>query len=176
MREFILAALAALTLLVTPASAAEKPPELNGVIQAPAAYGEGSLSWLIFTAYDATVWTDAPAWSMSVPFALTLRYDIAFTTDEVVERTMDELEKVAPGLSPDTRARYRAMLARVFPNVKSDDWITALHRPGQPVAFFHNGKPTGDSQDPAFAEAFFAIWFSRETSEPSLRAKLLRLN
>lgn len=176
MREFILGTLIALALLVTPATAAEKPPELMGVIQATVPYGEGSLSWLIFTAYEATVWTDAPTWSMSVPFALTLRYDIAFTTEEVVDRTMGELEKVAPGLSPATRERYRATMMRIFPAVKSGDWVTALHRLGQPVAFFHNGKPTGDSEDPAFADPFFAIWFSRETSEPSLRANLLRLN
>lgn len=176
MREFILGALTAAALLIAPASAAEKPPELTGIIQANAPYGEGSLSWLIFTAYDATVWTDAATWSMSTPFALTLRYDIAFTTQEVVDRTMGEMEKVAPNLSADDRARYRAMLTRVFPNVKAYDWITAFHRPGQPVAFFHNGKATGDSGDPAFAEPFFAIWFSQETSEPSLRAKLLRLN
>jgi hypothetical protein len=59
--------------------------------------------------------------------------------------------------------------------VKAGDRITAIHTPGQPVRFFHNGRMTASSEDSTFADPFFGIWLSPKTSEPSLRRALLRL-
>jgi Chalcone isomerase-like len=157
------------------AFAMTRPAEIGGVINATKPYGSGSLSWLIFTAYDASLWTDAPQWSMDRPFALTLDYRMSFSTQELVDSTLEELAVVAPGMPAQSKVRYRPMLMRAFPPVKSGDRITALHTPGAPVQFFHNGRPTADSVDAAFAEPFFAIWLSPRTSEPKLRAALLRI-
>jgi hypothetical protein len=152
-----------------------RPAELSGAINATKPYGSGSLSWLVFTAYDATLWTDAPQWSMSAPFALTLRYRMSFTSDELVERTIDEMAKVAPATPKAALASYAASLRRAFPDVKDGDRITALHVPGSAVRFFHNGRPTAEIGEQGFAEPFFGIWFSPRTSEPRLRAALLGL-
>jgi Chalcone isomerase-like len=155
--------------------AAPRPAELDGVIAAEKPYGSGSLTWLFFTAYDASLWTDAKTWSMNERFALTLTYRMSFSTEELVDRTIDEMKEIAPSLRKDALDRYRAMLTRAFPAVKSGDRITALHTPGAPVRFFHNAKPTADSGDAAFAKPFFDIWLSPNTPEPRLRAALLRL-
>ncbi len=157
------------------AFAMTRPTEIAGTIDAAKPYGAGSLTWLFFTAYDASLWTDAPQWSMNEPFALTLVYRMSFSTEELVDRTLDEMKVLTPGLSKETLARYGAMLSRAFPAVKDGDRITALHAPGAAVRFFHNGRPTTDSADGAFAAPFFAIWFSPKTPEPKLRAALLRL-
>ena len=157
------------------AAAITRPIELGTTITATKPYGSGSLTWLFFTAYEATLWIDAPQWSMSAPFALTLRYRMSFTTDELVERTLAEMAKVAPATPKEALARYAAALTRAFPPVKDGDWITALHVPGKSTRFFRNSAPTAEIADPAFAERFFAIWLSPQTSAPTLRASLLRL-
>lgn len=174
MRRFLIAAVAVMAVTVS-AAAMMRPTELPPTIRAAQPYGSGSLTWLVFTAYDATLWTDAAQWSMNEPFALTLRYRMSFSTEELVERTIEELAKVSPGTPKDALGRYAVSLSRAFPAVKDGDRITALHVPGQSVRFFHNGRPTADVGEAGFAEPFFGIWFSPKTSEPRLRAALLRL-
>jgi hypothetical protein len=174
MRKVLIAAVAIATMTVT-ALAMARPPELTTTISATKPYGSGSLTWLVFTAYDATLWTDAAQWSMNAPFALTLRYRMSFSTGELVERTVEEMAKVSPGIAKDAVGRYTAALNRAFPAVKDGDRITALHVPGQAVRFFHNGRSTAEVGDAAFADSFFGIWLSPKTSEPKLRARLLSL-
>ena len=173
MRRMILAMLLVLTSTI--AFAMPRPVELDKDIRTSQPYGQGALTWLFLTAYDATLWTDAREWSMNEPFALTLVYHMSFSTEELVLRTLDEMKKVSPGITPEALQRHARMLQRAFPGVKAGDRMTALHAPGQPVRFFHNGRPTATSDDSAFAEPFFAIWLSPATSEPSLRRALLRL-
>lgn len=173
MHRLLAAALIAVTALTAPASANTRPLELGGTINATQPYGSGKLTWLVFTAYDATLWMDAPQWSMNVPFALTLRYRMGFETQELVERTIEEMEKVAP--SSNAHQRFVPALSKAFPAVKDGDRITALFVPGKPVRFFHNGVQTADVADPAFAEPFFGVWLSPRTSEPKLRQALLKL-
>lgn len=155
--------------------AVPRPTELASHVTASKPYGEGSLSWLFITAYDASLWTDAQRWSMNEPFALTLVYRMSFTTDEMVERTLEEMKALDPALTADQLQRHARMLRNAFPPVKAGDRITAIHTPGQPVRFFHNGRLTASSDDSAFADPFFGIWLSPKTSEPSLRRALLRL-
>jgi hypothetical protein len=175
MRRVLAAVAVALFGFVSLAAAMARPSELGGEINAAKPYGSGSLSWLVFTAYDATLWTDAQQWSMNAPFALTLRYRMSFTTAELVERTVEEMRKVGPGIPKDALARYESALTRAFPAVKDGDRITALHVPGRGVRFFHNGTATTDITEGAFAEPFFGIWLSPRSSEPRLRAALLSL-
>lgn len=174
MRKNLLAAAVALAVTAS-ALAMTRPAEIADSINATRPYGSGSLSWLFLTAYDASLWTDAAQWSMNEPFALTLVYRMSFSTEELVDRTINEMKAIAPGISDVRLDRYRAALSRAFPSVKSGDRITALHTPGAAVSFFHNGKPAGDSHDATLAEPFFAIWLSPKTPEPKLRAALLRL-
>jgi hypothetical protein len=176
MRKTIIIAISAAVGLIATAAAMTRPLELGSEIKATKPYSSGTLTWLLFTAYEATLWTDAPQWSMKAPFALTLTYRMSFSTDELVERTIEELARVAPATPRDALTRYAAALTRAFPSVKDGDRITALHVPGQAVRFFHNGSPTMEIAEPAFAESFFGIWLSPRTAEPKLRARLLRLS
>ncbi|MDZ4865707.1 MAG: chalcone isomerase family protein [Alphaproteobacteria bacterium] len=166
-------ALVATTALLASAWAAARPSELSDVIAAPKPYGTATLTWLFLTAYEASLWTDARTWSMDSTFALVIVYRMSFTREELVERTVEEMARLSP---PDAAARERLSraLRKVFPDVKAGDRITALHIPGRPVAFFHNGAPTSQIADPDFADPFFGIWLSPQTSEPSVRNGLLR--
>jgi hypothetical protein len=169
MRRIVLA----LLLCAAPAFAA--PAEVSSVIHAEAPYGKGSFGVLVITAYDAELWTDAKAWNMEAPFALTLRYHMAFSTEEFVSRGVSEMQRVDPSLDDATLKRFGAAMTRVFPPVKDGDTVTALYQPGQPVKIFHNGAATGEIADKDFAAPFFGIWLSPGTSGPSLRAQLLHL-
>jgi hypothetical protein len=161
--------------IVASAAASTRPSEINGFINAPTPYGTASLTWLFLTAYDASLWTDAPAWSMDTTFALTITYRMSFTREELVERTLEEMQRVSPGLQRAALTGFGTSLTKAFQNVDSGDRITALLVPGAPVRFFHNGKPTHQIAGVEFAEAFFGIWLSPRTSDPDVRAGLLRI-
>ena len=175
MRRALFAAVAAVALAATSA-ASIRPSELNGTIAAREPYGAASLTWLFLTAYDSRLWMDAPTWSMDVAFALSIDYRMSFTREELAERTIDEMRKVSPDLTPAMLARFGVSLSKAYPAVKSGDRVTALHTPGRTVRFYRNGRMTGEVEDPAFAAPFFGIWLSPKTSEPALRAGLLRLS
>lgn len=159
-------------LAATPALAAA-PAEIAPVIHAKTPYGEGDYTFLLMTAYQAQLWTDAPQWSMRAPFALTIRYGMGFSTDDFVSRAIDEMKHVDPSLSQQTLDSYAAAMTKVFPPVEKGDEITALYRPGKPVKVFKNGAPTGSVAAKGFAQPFFGIWLSPASSDPTLRNMLL---
>src|ERR1700677_3285738 len=74
----------------------QKPSEITPYINAVQSYGEGVYSQFLIKCYDASLWTDAKQWSMNVKFALSLRYRIHFTTQEIVQRSIAEMQHIAP--------------------------------------------------------------------------------
>lgn len=163
-----------LTLLSLPVHAGETLPELKDTLKAEAPYGTGKLTWLWMKAYDAELWMDSETWSLDEPFALSLTYGMEFASQELADRSVEEMKKVST-LSDQQLETVRALLRRMFPNVKAGDRITALNVPGKSVRFFHNGRLTGKIAEAYFPDAFFAIWLSEKTSEPALRRSLLKI-
>ena len=161
-------------LMVAPVPALAAPAEIASVIHAATPYGSGKYAVLFITAYDTELWTDAPGWSMNAPFALTLRYHIGFSSDYLLNRTLREMKGVDPKLSDADIERYRKAMA-FFAPASSGDEMTMLYQPGEPVKFFKNGAPTGEVNEPGFAQDFFGVWLSPNTSEPDLRKSLLNL-
>ena len=159
-------------LLCTPALAA--PSEIAATIKADKPYGEGHMNFLFINAYNARFWTDANGWSMDAPHAMEITYGLGFDTSDLVERTIKEMKNVDPGLNDAEIAKLTPQLNKVYPAVKAGDRLMALYVPGKPIAFFHNGTPTG-SIDNAYARDFFGLWLLPNTSSPSLRARLLKL-
>jgi hypothetical protein len=125
---------------------------------------------MLIKAYDATLWTDAKPWSMQSPFALTLHYRMHFTAKELADRSVEEMQHIAP--LPEADA-FGAQLAKLFHNVNSGDTITALYTPGKGAAIYYNGASTGSIADDAMAQRFMGIWLSEKTSAPKLREHLL---
>jgi hypothetical protein len=163
-----------LSFLLMSAPAMAAPAEIASVIHASQPYGSGKYAVLFITAYDAEVWTDAAQWSMNAPFALTLRYHIGFSSDYLINRSLREMRHVNPALSDADIARYKKAMA-FFAPASSGDEMTMLYQPGQPTRFFKNGAPTGEISEPGFAQDFFGVWLSPNTSDPDLRASLLKL-
>ena len=161
-------------LFLAPLPALAAPPEIADVIHAEKPYGEGHMNFLFIKAYNARLWTDAASWSMDTPFAMEITYGMGFDTSDLTERTIKEMKNVDPQLSDAEVAKLTPQLNKVYPAVKSGDRLTALYLPGKPIAFSHNGTPTG-SIDVGYAKDLFGLWLLPTTSSPSLRDKLLRL-
>lgn len=155
------------------AALAEAPGEIAKTIKATAPYSTATLSWLMWDAYDAELWTDAEKWSYEAPFALRLRYKMGFTTEELVSRTIDEIKAMDKISTPE---KYQADLEKAFPNVAKNDRITAVFLPPHTVKIFHNGTATHRFSDAVFARAFFNIWLSEKSSNPKFSRTLLKAN
>ncbi len=150
----------------------KKPLEIASVIKAENPRGEGALKRLWLKGYDASLWTDAPEWSMDTTYALTLKYARDFSRDDLVERSIKEMEHAQP-LTAQQKKEYSAQLSNIFPNVHENDTITSLYEPSKGTTFFYNGKKTGEITDKEFAKKFLGIWLGPKTSEPELRQALI---
>ncbi len=189
------AVLALLACTAFGAARAEAPPAV--VLQhAPGVEmrGSGTLRWLGLRIYDAVLWA-APArpvasgpagtngttgttgttvadFDYTRPFALQLRYARSLKGAAIAERSVEEITRLGLG-SPAQRAQWGAAMRRLFPDVVDGTTLAGVHLPGRGARFYLNGQPLGEIADPAFSQAFFAIWLDAKTSAPELRSALL---
>jgi Chalcone isomerase-like len=125
-----------------------------------------------FRIYHGFLWTQESGDALKETHALDLEYLRNFEGEALATRSIDEMKSQGIG----SEAQYEPWLKemrRIFPNVKPNDRITGVHMPGKGAKFFHNGKPTGEVNDPEFAKAFFDIWLSPKTTQPGMRKELL---
>lgn len=153
------------------AMAAAKPSELQAAIKAEVPVGEASFSKLFIHVYDAQFWSDSGDWKHP-PYALSITYDMNFTPDELADRTQQEMQHVST-LPEDALQGYTQQIRRIYPSVEAGDRITALQKDATTTAFFHNGRPIGTIKDKDFAAAFFGIWLSPKSSEPTMQKQLV---
>ncbi|RZL10550.1 MAG: hypothetical protein EOP40_06005 [Rubrivivax sp.] len=133
-----------------------------------------------FHVYDAQLYVGTAFDAARAPaqrLALSLTYARAFRALDIVDRSLQEIDRQAPpdaGQSP----RWRALLSAVLVDVQAGDRLTGIHDPGRQVCarFFHNGRPTGELNDGVLAERFFGIWLSPLSSQPAMRRTLLGLD
>lgn len=128
-----------------------------------------------FEVYDAKLWTRpgfAPAQYARHPFALELHYLRGLKGDAIAQRSLDEMKRQGPINEPQAQAWLKAMQA-LFPDVQKGDRITGVHKPEQGAEFWVNERLVGQVNDPQFAQLFFGIWLSPQTSAPDVRKALL---
>jgi hypothetical protein len=135
--------------------------------------GGGLLRMFGFQIYHSYLWTpDGGAFDWKKPYAIDIQYLRNFEGKKLAERSIDEMRGL--GIGGDAiYAKWLAEMIRVFPDVKPNDRLTGVFTPNRSAKFFHNGKPTGEVNDPEFADAFFGIWLHEKTSQPKLRALML---
>jgi hypothetical protein len=164
------------------ASAAPRAPaELGPFLPAGANWrprGTGPLRVFLFRVYDATLWTvteGANVLGGAAPYALDIVYNTAVKSEDIVNTSIIEMARLRNVSSQATINAWTAAMKRAFPDVASGDRLVGVHVPRTGVRFFHNGKLTAEVNDPAFSEAFFAIWLDEQTKRPELRRALLGL-
>ncbi len=136
--------------------------------------GEGRLRWFGLHVYDSSLWVPGEAWSFDRVFALDIRYAMSIKGRDLTQRSLEEMRKL--GFSDPARLkRWEEAMDRVFPDIRPGDRLVGVSIPGREARFYSQERLLGTVPDPEFARAFFAIWLDEKTSEPGLRARMLRL-
>lgn len=169
--------LGALSAKARAAVPATLPVELQPLQPRPTLQGQGRFGFIGFTLYDIRLWQfgrPVDADYARQDFALELQYHRALSGWSVADRALTEMRRIA-GFSEAQADQWRSAMRAAFPDLQVDDRLTGLVRQGEPVRFFHNGRPTTEIGDAAFTAAFFGIWLAPQTSRPELRRVLLGL-
>jgi hypothetical protein len=137
--------------------------------------GAGQLRFLGLLIYEARLWVQ-PGWAAErfaqTPLVLELIYSRSLSGAQIAERSLKEMKGVGR-VTPEQAVGWLTQMKALFPDVKANDRISGLLRPGKAAQFFLNGKLLGEVVDAEFAELFFGIWLSPQTSEPKLRQSLI---
>jgi hypothetical protein len=136
--------------------------------------GEGRLRFLGLHVYDSSLWVPGESWSAERPFALDIRYAMNIRGRDLTERSLEEMRRLGH-TDPGKLRRWEAEMDRVFPDIRPGDRLVGVSVPGKEARFYSQDRFLGTVADPEFARAFFAIWLEPGTSEPKLRAQMLRL-
>lgn len=136
--------------------------------------GKGSFRFFGFSIYEAELFSACPPQVFESPFALRLNYQRSFTRDQLVDSSVQEMQRIgANTIGTEQMQRWRAEMEQAFVNVNSGDSITGVFLPGQGAMFYVNDQLQHTVNDPEFARSFFGIWLHRDTRAPGLRASLL---
>ena len=151
------------------------PAELQLILPAARLAGGARLTVWGFDIYDAKLWIADDFRRNEFArhgFALELSYLRSFTSAEIANRSLTEIQRVS-SIPPGQAAAWLQALGKAVPDVRKGDRVTGVHRPGVGVVFLTNGRLSGEIRDTEFARHFFAIWLGAHTSEPGLRRALL---
>lgn len=165
----------------TPRAVAAKAPTELGAFGSGAPWqlmGTGALRFFGFKAYDAHLWNSGPAASGANPFiakglyALEIVYNTGIKAEEIVNVSLVEMARLRK-LSEAQVKSWTLEMQRTFPSVVTGDRLTGLHVPKVGTRFFFNSRLISEINDPAFGDAFFAIWLDEGTKRADLRKQLL---
>ncbi|MBL8260195.1 MAG: chalcone isomerase family protein [Candidatus Competibacteraceae bacterium] len=132
-------------------------------------WGSGELRRFGLLIYEVTLWArEEPT---RPPLALDLKYRRAVSGRKIAEFSIAELRELG-GFEAELE-RWREAMVRIFPDARAGDRLVCLYLP-EGAHFYRNGRWLGGILEPEFAKAFFGIWLDARTSDPSLRAALLR--
>lgn len=167
--------LACAVALCAPAWASTAAPTATAALSGQQVVGRSLFRFWGFEVYQATLHAPAgfdPARFEQQRFALALDYRRAFKGSDIAQRSIDEMQAIAP-LGPQQSADWMAAMVRAFPDIQPGDQLLGVHVPGIGAHFYFNGQLHASVDDPAFAARFFGIWLSAKTSAPQLRAALI---
>ncbi len=163
---------------VTLAQSSRIPAELGAFGQTTSwqKQGTGALRFFGFKAYDANLWSVAPAKANPLVdktlFALEIVYNTSIKAEEIVNVSLIEMARLRK-LSDVQIKTWTADMQRTFPNVVSGDRLTGVFVPKVGTRFFMNTRLIAEINDPDFGDAFFAIWLDEGTKRADLRRALL---
>ena len=169
------AVLATTAALWWPAQASTVEPTAAEALSGKQTVGSSLFRYWGFEVYQATLRAPAgfdPARYEQQRFALELQYRRAFKGRDIAQRSIDEMQAIAP-LNPQQTTDWSAAMQRAFPDIQPGDRLLGVHVPGVGARFYFNGQLRATVNDPVFSTRFFGIWLSPRTSAPQLRAALI---
>lgn len=148
----------------------EAMPEANLI-------GEADFRWYGFEVYQARLWSTVSKPSLDTPFALELDYRRRISKQDLVETSLEEMQRVNGTVLDAGRLQdWGAQMGRAFVEVQPGTRITGVYMPGQGCRFYVDGRLSHEITDALFARRFFSIWLDPRTRHPELRQRLLGLD
>ncbi|MGO0789749.1 chalcone isomerase family protein [Herbaspirillum seropedicae] len=139
--------------------------------------GSGTMTWLGFRIYQATLWAGQRPLDPSQPFALQLDYKVKISRDKLASTSVEEIQRMSPTpIAAATLARWKEELVRAFVDVADGDELVGLYLPGRGMRLYDRDKQLAEIADPELAKAFFNIWLGQPSRDESLRRRLLGEN
>ena len=134
--------------------------------------GKTKLRFIGFKVYDIALWSENNKFSYDKKFAIIINYNINFTKDGLIERSLNEIENLHQ-ITPEEKATYISNLDRIFVNINKGDEKIAFFDPKKGVTLFYNEKKMGVISDLKFAKLFVDIWLDPKGSYPAVTKELL---
>ncbi|WP_105901588.1 chalcone isomerase family protein [Vibrio gangliei] len=134
--------------------------------------GEARMTHLFWDIYDAKLYTKTGTFQRyQPPIKFSLTYLRNIKAKDIVSATNQQWEHLGQnGLI----GKYDQQLLSMWPDINQGDSLTLLVNDKGISKFYYNQKKVGEIQDSNFSEQFLAIWLSPNTSEPDLRAQLIK--
>jgi Chalcone isomerase-like len=145
------------------------------VLSGQRAIGQSLFRWWGLEVYRATLYGDTgfdPQRFERQRFSLELAYLRNFSGRDIAQRSLDEIQGIAP-LDPTQASGWLEAMLKAFPDVRPGDRLLGVHEPERGARFYLNGRLHSVVDDPAFSARFFGIWLSPRTSQPRLREALI---
>ncbi len=135
--------------------------------------GSGDLRWFGFHIYSAKLWSDTPVFDVKQKFALELTYRRSISKARFVSVSLDEMRRLSGDALPaEQLQRWEKYMQQAFLDVQEGEQLIGVHLPGTGCRFYSRDKLLAEIADPAFAQAFFAIWFDPRSKDANLRQQL----
>lgn len=155
-------------------AASKAPAYVREVIPNPSLRGEGRLSVMVWSVYDARLWVQDKADLADYPFMLELTYLRHIGGRQIADTSAEEIRRQG-GKDEIKIAAWHRQLKRIIPDVDNGTTLAGLANKEGHTVFFKDGKEIGRIADAQFTEYFFNIWLGDKTRNPYLRRKLMGL-
>ena len=134
--------------------------------------GEGRMTFLGFRIFDAALYAPSGTYDPNRPFALKLTYLRNFSAKEIAERTRKEMKR--QGMQSGARLDgWISRLQSLLPNVTPGTSITGVRDANGNTILYNGSRQLGTVTDKDFTRRFFNIWLGTNTSDRSLRNRLV---
>jgi hypothetical protein len=155
---------------MAPAAVATQPP--SNLLPEAKKVGEGTLSFAFWDLYNAALYAPQGTLNASRPFVLSIRYLRHISAKDIVVHSVEEMRR--QGFSHEQKLQqWQNSLSAIFPDVHDGVVLSAFFVPGKKTVFYRHNQPIGSIDDAEFTQWFANIWLGENSSEPSLRNKLL---
>lgn len=140
--------------------------------------GSAKLSVVFWDIYQSTLYSDDGTFTSDdlthesqSPLALNIQYLRDIETEELVEATADEWNKL--GLGKTTYQPWLKQLTAIWPDIQENDELLFVLNHTDGGVFYFNQREIGRIDDRNFGVNFLRIWLDKKASYPKLRNKLV---
>jgi len=134
----------------------------EGVVDDLEKVGDTRLRVYFFSVYDAALYTPDGNYPANEK-ALVISYLRSIKSEQLVNTTRDEWEKLGYGIG-DREQQWLTYLDDIWPDVQEGDCLLARTTVSGETRFYNRNGQLGEVAEPEFADRFFDIWLSENSS------------